>query len=101
MTAYWTLGRAVGLPLSPAESSFAAAGSNLVAALPVQTIGGFGLLEVGFTGLVAWVGAPTGTAALAALAIRFASLAPAGLFWLMAVGLTATPLPNRAVEQSL
>lgn len=100
MTAYWTLGRAVGLPLSPAESSFAAAGSNLVTALPVQTIGGFGLLEAGFTGLVTWVGAPTGTAALAALAIRFASLAAAGLFWLIAVGLIAIPLPNRAAEQS-
>lgn len=100
MTAYWTLGRAVGLPLSPAESSFAAAGSNLVAALPVQTIGGFGLLEAGFTGLVAWVGAPTGTAALAALTIRFASLAAAGLFWLLAVGLTATSFPDRVAEQS-
>ena len=100
MTAYWVLGRAVGLPLSPAESSFAAAGSNLVAALPVQTIGGFGLLEAGFTGLVAWVGAPTGTAALAALAIRFASLAAAGLFWLLAVGLTVTSFPDRVAEQS-
>ena len=100
MTAYWTLGRAIGLPLSLAESSFAAAGSNLVAALPVQTIGGFGLLEASFTGLVAWVGAPTGTAALAALAIRFTSLAAVGLFWLIAVGLTTTPFPNRIAERS-
>ena len=99
MTAYWTLGRAVGLPLSPAESGFAAAGSNLVAALPVQTIGGFGLLEAGFTGLVVWVGAPTGTAALAALAIRFASLAAAGLFWLMVVSLTTKPFPSRVTER--
>ena len=99
MTAYWTLGRAVGLPLSPAESSFVAAGSNLVAALPVQTIGGFGLFEAGFTGLVAWFNAPIGTAALAALAIRFALLVAAGLFWLMAVGLTTTPFPSKVTER--
>lgn len=100
MTAYWTLGRAVGLDLTPVESSFATAGSNLVAALPVQSIGGFGLLEAGFTGIVAWLGAPAGTAAVAAVAIRFASLVAAGLFWLITVSLTTMPLPGCVAEHS-
>ena len=98
-TAYWILGRAVGLDVSLAESGFAAAGSTLVAALPVQSIGGFGLLEAGFTGIVAWFGAPVGTAALAALAIRFASLIATGLFWLFAA-LSAIPSTKEAVEES-
>ena len=84
LTAYWTLGQAVGLDIALVELGFAAAGSNLIAALPVQSIGGFGLLEAGFTGIVAWFGAPAGTAALAALAVRLASMAAAGLFWLIA-----------------
>ena len=84
MTAYWTIGQAVGLDIALVELGFAAAGSNLIAALPVQSIGGFGLLEAGFTGIVAWFGAPAGTAALAALAVRLASVAAAGLFWLIA-----------------
>ena len=92
-TAYWTLGRAVGLDISLAESGFAAAGSTLVAAIPVQSIGGFGLLEAGFTGIVAQFGAPAGMAALAALAIRSASLAATGLFWLIATMCTVSS-PN-------
>lgn len=99
--AYWTLGGAVSLHITLSESTFAAAGSNLVAALPVQSVGGFGLLEAGFTGIVSWFGPPVGKAALAALAIRFASLAGAGLFWLIIVGLTVSPPANRVTEQSL
>lgn len=40
MTAYWILGRAVGLHITLAESSFAAASDSLVEALPVQSTGG-------------------------------------------------------------
>ena len=100
LTAYWTLGRAVSLHITLTESSFAAAGSNLVAALPIQSIGGFGLLEAGFTGIVAWLGAPAGTAAVAAVAIRFASLVGAGLFWLITVSLTTMPLLGWGAEHS-
>ena len=99
-TAYWILGRAVGLDISLAESGFAAAGSTLITAVPVQSIGGFGLLEAGFTGIVAWFGAPAGLAALAALAIRFASLAATGLFWLFAAILAAMPSTKEVVKES-
>lgn len=99
-TAYWTLGRAVGLDISLAESGFAAAGSTLITAIPVQSIGGFGLLEAGFTGIVAWFGAPAGMAALAALAIRFASLAATGLFWLFSAVLAAMPATEEVVKES-
>ncbi len=84
LTAYWTLGQAVSLDIALPELGFAAAGSNLVAAFPVQSIGGFGLMEASFTGIVAGFGAPAGTAALAAVTIRLASMAAAGLFWIIA-----------------
>ena len=93
IAAYWSLGQALGLDLAIAELGFAAAGSNLVAALPVQSVGGIGLLEAGFTGIVSWLGTPVGTAALVALAIRFASIAGAGLFWLIVA--VASPIANR------
>ena len=83
IAAYWSLCQALGLDLAIAQLGFATAGSNLVAALPVQSVGGIGLLEAGFTGIVSWLGGPTGTAALVALAVRFTSIAAAGLFWLV------------------
>ena len=91
IAACWTVGQAVGLDLTPAELGFAAAGGNLVAALPVQSIGGFGLLEAGLTGIAAWFGAPAGTAALAALGIRLTSTAGAGLFWVIVLALRGAP----------
>ena len=71
-------------------ASFAAAAGMVFGAVPAPTIGGFGMLEAGFTGVVAWLGAPAATAALAALAIRFASLTATGAFWLITAGVTAT-----------
>ncbi len=88
IAAYGALCRAVGLDIALPELGLAAAGSNLVAALPVQSIGGFGLLEAGFTGIVVWFGAPAATAALAALTIRLTSMAAAGLFWIIAAAPT-------------
>ncbi len=89
--AYWIVSRPLGLDLALAEFGFAVAGSNLVAALPVQSIGGFGLLEAGFTGIAAWFDAPAGTAALAALGVRLASMTGAGLFWVTALVLRGAP----------
>ena len=86
---FWVLGRAAGLHIAPFEFGFAAAASILFGSLPAPTVGSFGMLEAGFTGIVAWLGAPIATAAAAALAIRFASLAATGAFWLLAVGPTA------------
>ena len=89
--AYWLLGQAVGLQVTPVEALFAGAGSVVIAALPVQSIGGFGLLEAGFTGILAWFGAPADTAAAAALTIRFALWASVGVFWLLSLLLRRTP----------
>ncbi len=96
IAAYWAVGQAVGLDLTLAEFGFAAAGGNLVATLPVQSIGGFGLLEAGLTGIAAWFGAPAGTAALAALGVRLASIAGAGLFWVAALALRGAPAVESA-----
>lgn len=82
------MGRAAGLHVAPFEFGFAAA-SIVFGALPAPTVGCFGVLEAGFTGIVAWLGAPIATAAAAALMIRFASLAATGAFWLLAIGPTA------------
>ena len=82
--AYCLLGRAVGLDAALSEIGFAAAGGNLAAAVPVPSVGGIGLLEAGFTGIAAGFGAPAATAALAALAVRLASLCAVGLFWIAA-----------------
>ena len=98
IAAYWSLCQAVDLDLAMAELGFAAAGSNLIAALPVQSVGGIGLLEAGFTGIVSWLGAPVGTAALVALAVRFASIAGAGLFWLVVT--VASSIANRIPIQA-
>ena len=94
---YWLLCRAVGLDAAWSEFLFAAAGGNLITALPVQSIGGFGLLEAGFTGILAWFGSPADTAALAALTIRFVTWIGTGLFWLLSLlaGLRAYGRPRR------
>lgn len=98
IAAYWAAGEAIGLDLTAAEAGFAATGSNLAAALPVQTIGGIGLLEAGFTGIVAWLGAPVASAAGAALLIRLCLIAGTGLFWLIAqaAGMTIGARRTRA-----
>ena len=81
---FWLIGQAVGLDVSLAELLLAAAGGSLATALPVQSIGGLGLMEVGFAGILAGLGAPAANAALAALSIRGAVWISVGLFWLVA-----------------
>ena len=83
LSGVWVLCQAVGLQMAAVEAMFAGAGSVVITALPVQSVGGFGLLEAGLTGILAWLGAPAATAAVAALTIRFAHWAAAGLFWLL------------------
>ena len=84
-SSYWLLGQAVGLQVAAVEVLFAGAGSVVITSLPVQSIGGVGLLEVGLTGILAWFGAPADTAAVAALTIRFAYWAATGMFWLLSL----------------
>ena len=86
--AYWLICQAVGLQMAAVEVLFASAGGIALTALPVQSIGGFGLLEAGFTGILAWFGAPADTAAAAALTIRLIHWVANGLFWLGSLLLT-------------
>ncbi len=83
-TGFWLIGQAVGLDVAFAELLLAAAGGSLATALPVQSIGGLGLMEAGLTGILAWLGAPAASAALVALSIRCAIWVAVGLFWLVA-----------------
>ena len=80
---FWLIAQAVGLDVALIELLLAAAGGSLATALPVQSIGGLGLMEAGLTGILAWLGAPAASAALAALAIRCAIWVSVGLFWLV------------------
>ena len=98
---YWLLGQAVGLQVAAVEVLFASAGSVVIAALPVQSIGGFGLLEAGLTGILTWFDAPAETAAAAALAIRFGQWAAAGLFWLLNLLLRLGPHGARGSSRTV
>ena len=94
LTAYWTLGRAVSLHITLAESNFAAAGGNLVKVLPVQSTGGVcrkQALPVSSHALAGRHGGPDHP-------VR--PLATAGLFWLITVSLTAMPLPSGVAGHS-
>ena len=82
---YWLICQAVGLQEAAVEVLFASAGSIMLTVLPVQSIGGFGLLEAGLTGILAWFGAPADTAAAAALTIRLVHWIVTGLFWLLSL----------------
>ena len=96
----WLLCRAVGLDVALADLLFAAAGGSLLTALPIQSIGGFGLMEAGFTGILAWLGAPAAAAALAALTIRFATWMATGVFFVVVVvvvaGVMTGPTPVKS-----
>ena len=96
----WLLCRAVGLDVALADLLFAAAGGSLLTALPIQSIGGFGLMEAGFTGILAWLGAPAAAAALAALTIRFATWIATGVFFVVAVvaGVMTGPTPVKSLR---
>ena len=85
LAGFWLVSQAAGLRIPLSEFGFAAAASSLFGALPAPTIGGVGMLEAGFTGIATWLGAPAATAALAALAFRFGSLAATATFWLIAI----------------
>lgn len=80
--AWWAVALAFGLQVQAAQFVAAAAAGSLITALPVQSIGGAGLLEASLTGILAWIGAPVAAAALVALAIRAVSLAATGVFCL-------------------
>ena len=83
LSAYWLLGQAVGLQVAAIEALFASAASVVITALPVQSIGGLGLMEAGLAGILAWFDAPAEIAAATALTVRFGIWAAAGLFWLL------------------
>lgn len=86
--AWWLVAQALGLHVPAAQFAVASAGGSLITALPVQSIGGAGLLEAGLTGILAWFGAPVAAAALVALAIRVVTWAATAVFCL-AVALAA------------
>ena len=95
----WLLCRAIGLDIALAELLFAATGGSLVTALPIQSIGGVGLMEAGFTGILVWLGAPAATAALAALTFRFATWVASVVFFLAAA--VAGVMADRQQVESL
>lgn len=89
IAACWALCEAAGVRLSLAEAGAAVAGGSLATALPVQSVGGIGLLEATFMGMLAWFdAAPLARAAIAALAVRLGGAVATGLFWLAALAVS-------------
>lgn len=77
---------AIHLALTPLESAWVASAYNLLAVLPIQTVGGIGLGEAGLAGLLAINGLPLGLAVGASLLVRLVLIAAPFLFWALAMG---------------
>ena len=73
----------IGVSLSALGVMFLAGGMNLIGGLPIQTIGGFGLLEAGMTGLLMLLGFERGSAVSAAVISRLAMFLIPVLFWIL------------------
>ncbi len=101
LSGVWVLCQAVGLRMAAVEAMFAGAGSTVITALPVQSVGGFGLLEAGLTGILAWLGAPADTAAVAALTVRFAIWGATALLWLLSLLIGLGPHGARAAPRTV
>ena len=97
--AWWCVGQAFGLNVGAATFLFASAGGSLLTALPVQSIGGAGLLEAGLTGILVWFGAPAALAALVALTIRVTTWAATGAFCSV-VALASVAAGNKVITSA-
>ena len=77
---------AIHLSLTPMESTWVASAYNLLAVLPIQTVGGLGIGEAGLAGLLTLNGLPLGLAVGASLLVRLVLIAAPFLFWALAMG---------------
>lgn len=94
LTGMALLFHALHLGLAPEASLWAATAYNLLAVIPVQTIGGIGVSEAGLAGLLVLLGKPLALAAGASILIRVALVLTPFLFWLLV--LAALQIGNRA-----
>ena len=73
-TTFWLLFWTLGVTLTVPATVFVAAGFSLAAALPLQTVGGFGVAEASLSILLAATGMPIGEAAAVAVMTRLCLL---------------------------
>jgi len=76
---------ALRLAIGPFEAVLIAAAYNFLAVIPLQTIGGFGLGEVGLTGLLVVFGEALPDAAGASILVRAGLVIAPLLFWLVVI----------------
>ena len=81
---------ALHLPLTLAECLWLGAAYNFLAAIPLQTVGGFGIAESGLTGLLALLDQPIPTAAAASILLRLGLISVPVLFWAAVMAWLAT-----------
>ncbi len=73
--------KALQLPLVTSNSVILGAAYNFLAIIPVQTIGGFGISEVGLTSLLLLAGMSLTLAASATIVVRFVIIIVPFIFW--------------------
>ena len=94
--AYLCVLRALGIELGGAQALFLVGATQLVVAIPIQSVGGLGVFEAGLAGLLVLLGHAPGDAAMAALLLRAVSVSVMLTFWLPAA---ARALWSRRMRQ--
>jgi len=83
---FWIIFWALGVALSAPAIVFVAAGFSLAGALPLQSVGGFGVAEASLSLLLVLIGMPVGQAAAAAVLARLALLMIPLVLWTLWFG---------------
>lgn len=79
---------AFGMPLTFTQALLVAAAYNFLAIIPLQTIGGIGITEVGLTGLLLLFGVAIESAAATSILVRFVLIASPLIFWMLVMATT-------------
>lgn len=72
---------ALGLPVAPSEMLLVAATYNVLAVIPLHSVGGIGITDAGLAALLVFLGVGLPTAAAASLLIRAVVLVVPPVFW--------------------
>ena len=88
LLAFVFLLQALQLPVDFSSSLVIAAAYNFLTIVPVQTIGGIGLSEVGLSGLLVFSGLPLVLAASATILVRVVVIMIPFLFWVLVMSVT-------------
>ena len=80
---------ALGLPVAPSEMLLVAATYNVLAVIPLHSVGGIGITDAGLAALLVFLGVGLPTAAAASLLMRAVVLVVPPVFWALVMLLTS------------